>query len=66
MKECGCIRCQDERRPTLPSYQQLHGTDPFFRYACELCGNKRCPHHTDHDLICTNSNEVGQKGSIYQ
>lgn len=31
-----------------------------FRYACEICGNKRCPHHADHRNLCTNSNEPGQ------
>ena len=31
-----------------------------FRYACEICGNKRCPHHRDHDETCTGSNEPGQ------
>jgi len=32
---------------------------------CPQCGNKRCPRATDHDLSCTNSNEVGQIGSKY-
>lgn len=32
---------------------------------CVECGNKRCPHATDHRLDCTGSNEVGQPGSIY-
>lgn len=32
---------------------------------CSTCGNKRCPHATDHALACTNSNEPGQAGSIY-
>jgi len=32
---------------------------------CSICGNKRCPHATDHNLPCTNSNDVGQKGSIF-
>lgn len=32
---------------------------------CPYCGNKRCPKATDHNLACTNSNEAGQKGSIY-
>lgn len=34
--------------------------------ACKLCGNKRCPHATDHDLACTGSNEPGQAGSRYR
>lgn len=33
---------------------------------CPICGNKRCPKATDHNLECTNSNESGQKGSIYE
>lgn len=33
---------------------------------CEFCGNKRCPHATDHELECTKSNEPGQKGSVFQ
>lgn len=32
---------------------------------CPICGNKRCPHATDHELACTNSNEQHQIGSIY-
>lgn len=32
---------------------------------CSVCGNKRCPHATDHELDCTDSNEAGQPGSIY-
>ena len=32
---------------------------------CKSCGNKRCPKATDHALECTNSNALGQHGSIY-
>jgi len=32
---------------------------------CAICGNKRCPHATDHRHACTNSNERGQAGSAY-
>jgi hypothetical protein len=32
---------------------------------CAICGNKRCPHATDHRHACTNSNEPGQPGSAY-
>lgn len=32
---------------------------------CPVCGNKRCPKASDHDLPCTGSNEPGQPGSIY-
>lgn len=33
---------------------------------CAICGNKRCPHATDHRNACTNSNEPGQKGSSWE
>lgn len=33
---------------------------------CALCGNKRCPHASNHFLPCANSNEPGQEGSVYQ
>jgi len=32
---------------------------------CDICGNKRCPHATDHALGCTGSNEPGQEGSVF-
>jgi hypothetical protein len=32
---------------------------------CPVCGNKRCPRASDHDLDCTGSNEPGQPGSVY-
>ena len=32
---------------------------------CPKCGNKRCPHSTDHNLECTGSNDPGQPGSRY-
>ena len=32
---------------------------------CSICGNKRCPKATDHENVCTGSNERGQPGSIY-
>lgn len=34
-------------------------------FVCRHCGNKRCPHATDHRLSCTGSNEPGQEGSSY-
>jgi hypothetical protein len=33
---------------------------------CSKCGNKRCPHATNHIYECTNSNEPGQKGSSWE
>ena len=34
-------------------------------FLCERCGNKRCPHATNHRHACTGSNEPGQPGSEY-
>lgn len=33
---------------------------------CPECGNKRCPHASDHRLACTGSNKPGQRGSVYE
>jgi len=57
-ENCGCVSCA---RPSAGMMMS-----PNFLYACEICGNKRCPHHTHHARACTNSNEPGQKGSIYK
>jgi hypothetical protein len=63
MNKCGCITCYEARTGGARSFFTL---DSGFRYACEICGNKRCPHHTNHELRCTGSNESGQKGSVYE
>lgn len=63
MTLCGCIHCQHDR---FVEFMQLPlPSTPGWRYACEFCGNKRCPHHSDHTLVCTNSNALGQSGSIF-
>lgn len=67
---CGCMRCFDERVAALPAADRVSRFmmgpgDASFRYACEVCGNKRCPHHTDHRLKCSGSNLPGQTGSAY-
>jgi hypothetical protein len=51
--QCWCYNCRDEayRMSTM--------------IVCPTCGNKRCPHATDHNLACTNSNDAGQPGSRY-
>jgi len=36
-----------------------------FMLVCPICGNKRCPHASDHTLACTGSNEPNQPGSVY-
>ena len=32
---------------------------------CPICGNKRCPRASTHELNCTGSNAPGQSGSVY-
>jgi hypothetical protein len=50
---CGCLKCYPNVFPNL-------------RFnVCPICGNKRCPHASDHNYECTNSNDVGQIGSVY-
>lgn len=59
---CHCYNCNEYY---IPDNQKL----PYVlthMIVCPRCGNKRCPHATDHNLVCTNSNEPGQKGSRYQ
>lgn len=68
---CGCMKCHEARMQKLRAENKISFFDslpgpqaPGWRYACEICGNKRCPHHSDHTLACTNSNEPGQPGSL--
>ena len=72
-KDCNCRKCLQEREEVLSfGIGQTLVTMEGRRYAshgmivCPKCGNKRCPHATDHSYECTNSNEPGQKGSVYQ
>lgn len=53
---CSCATC-------MPIY--IHNAATVRMILCPKCGNKRCPHATDHRLACTNSNEPGQPGSSY-
>ena len=58
---CQCYECLDDQSLGYfdnPTNRQM--------VLCVKCGNKRCPHATNHTLECTNSNEVGQKGSRYE
>lgn len=59
--QCFCYNCNKDRKteqgwPWVATRMIL----------CPECGNKRCPHSTDHNLECTGSNEPGQPGSRYQ
>ena len=53
---------QPEQEPVADAY-----TFADMRFVvCPDCGNKRCPKANDHRNDCTNSNEVGQKGSSWE
>jgi hypothetical protein len=52
--DCSCEAC----RPLTMTDMRM--------VLCETCGNKRCPHATNHRNACTGSNEVGQKGSSWE
>ena len=58
--QCVCREClKDVKTPNgLPLSASL-------MIVCVKCGNKRCPHATDHRNECTGSNEPGQPGSVY-
>ncbi len=58
---CWCYNCLDN---LLDPVTMLPVTMSRF-IVCPDCGNKRCPKATDHNLVCTNSNEPGQQGSRY-
>lgn len=51
--KCSCLKCSPIEFPNI-------------RFnVCSICGNKRCPYASDHEYKCTNSNDVGQLGSVY-
>lgn len=66
---CGCHTCSAEDQQVRTDSGLMSwwsGINSHFMIVCSECGNKRCPHATDHDLACTGSNDVGQPGSIYE
>jgi hypothetical protein len=72
---CGCYTCLfEEHQAKIKADRWIDlaiiipmFTTPMLRMIlCDLCGNKRCPHATDHRLACTESNASGQKGSRYE
>lgn len=66
MTECGCYRCTAARGKTIVIGEIGFPEVMTRMIVCETCGNKRCPHSTDHRLACTGSNEPGQPGSRYK
>jgi flavoprotein len=59
----GCGKCYD----CLSSIKHSSGLPltAMMMVLCPDCGNKRCPHSTHHDNLCTGSNDTGQTGSRY-
>jgi DNA-directed RNA polymerase subunit RPC12/RpoP len=62
-EHCNCHRCIKEFDLSDGYGFKLSATRMI---VCPDCGNKRCPKASDHRLACTDSNEPGQPGSIYQ
>lgn len=56
--QCGCLTCLEAADPHFADF-------PTRMVLCATCGNKRCPHATDHANPCSGSNRVGQVGSAY-
>ena len=57
VNSCGCRQCRldrDDRVNGLPY-------ECCYMITCPKCGNKRCPHASDHRNECSESNELGQK-----
>lgn len=67
LSRCQCRRCLEQRDEKVEVFEDFFLTIAATRFiVCAKCGNKRCPHATDHRLECTNSNEPGQPGSAYE
>ena len=52
-RPCSCWACIKAR-----------GERPRHFVVCQTCGNKRCPHCSDHRFKCTGSNDVDQVGVL--
>lgn len=58
---CWCQRCLKDHAAQADAFPLV----AMRMILCPTCGNKRCPHASDHTLECTASNEPGQPGSVY-
>ena len=70
-KGCHCYKCKEADYNKLiadgsPVSKLAFWHPVWLMILCVTCGNKRCPHATNHKLKCTGSNEPGQKGSDYE
>ena len=61
--QCWCYRCAKDRNVRFNRIDIPF--DSMRVILCPKCSNKRCPHATNHNYECTNSNEPGQPGSRY-
>ena len=59
MSECPCFNCVVARGNKINGWPETATR----MILCPTCGNKRCPHATDHKFSCTGSNDPGQPGS---
>lgn len=71
MKNCECRDCYFKNITEIEKQNEHELIAPVWMlmqrvFLCEFCGNKRCPHATNHLNECINSNAVGQKGSAYE
>ena len=66
VRRCDCHRCANARQADAIARGDMDAlVDDRRMRLCPICGNKRCPKASDHDLACTGSNEPGQPGSSY-
>ena len=69
MEDCNnCYECLKDKRINMRLKDDTFWDMPLIAnrmILCGECGNKRCPHATDHRYTCTGSNEPRQTGSRY-
>jgi hypothetical protein len=61
---CPCRACIAAYEDAHPPAVWIESMSNRF-IVCPTCGNKRCPHASDHSYACTGSNATGQNGSVY-
>ena len=64
-ERCDCRACLRERNEGATVAGVWMPAEVLRMVVCAQCGNKRCPHATDHRNACTGSNDTGQIGSAY-
>ncbi len=63
-EQCECHQCIKDHNLKYPRTGLPLNTMRMI--LCPICGNKRCPHASNHRFECTRSNDVNQKGSIFK